>query len=319
MAVMDSVWGSTHLERAEVWSMMLKEALEEDLMAQKYVNWMTGFPDGDTFKISSMGELPIDDMTESVPLPDRRPDTGQFTFQITEFEGVKVPYTDKFMEDDFLAPQVLAKTPDRMRRALDESVETKVLRLHSGQTAGNSNVINGQAHRYVGGGASNIIEAADFARAKLSLQKANVPLSGLVAVVDATTAYTLETLTNLVNVSNNPMWEGIVAQGITDNTGMRFVKNVYGFDVYTSNFVDTIESETLDTVNSAGFAANMFFSTADTEVLPFVGAWRRSPRIMSWRDEDKETEYYQLSARYGLKLYRPENLVTVLSNTNVFA
>lgn len=316
---MDSVWGSTHLERAEVWSMMLKESLDEDLMAQRYVNWLTEFPDGDTFKISSMGELPIDDMQESVPLPDRRPDTGQFTFQITEFEGVKVPYTDKFMEDDFLAPQVLAKTPERMRRALDESVETKILRLHDGQTAGNSNLINGQAHRFVASGTSNVITPEDFARAKLSLRKANVPQVGLVAIVDPTTAYTLETLTNLVNVSDNPMWEGIIANGISDNTGMRFVKNVYGFDVYTSNFVDTIDSETLDSTDVSGFAANMFFSTADTEVLPFVGAWRRAPRIMSWRDEDKETEYYQLSGRYGLKLYRPENLVTLASNTNVFA
>lgn len=318
MAVMDSVWGSTHLERAEVWSQMLKESLEEDLMAQRYVNWLTEFPDGDTFKISSMGELPIDQMTEGVALPNRRPDTGQFTFQITEFEGVKVPYTDKFMEDDFLAPQVLAKTPDRMRRALDESVETKILQLHEGQTAGDTNIINGQAHRFIASGASNVIDVADFARAKLSLQKANVPLVGLVAVVDATTAYVLETLTNLVNVSNNPMWEGIIAQGITDNTGMRFVKNVYGFDVYTSNFVDSLGAETLETVDATGFAANMFFSTADTEVLPFVGAWRRMPRIMSWRDDDLETDYYQLSARYGLKLYRPENLVTVPSNTVVF-
>lgn len=314
---MDSVWGSTHLERAEVWSQTLKEALQDDLYASRYVNWLTEFPDGDTFKISSVGELPIDQMQESVPLPERRPDTGQFTFQITEFEGVKVPFTDKFREDDFLADKALAKMPERMRRALDQSVESKIFALQSQQTAGASNSINGQAHRYIASGTGNVMSVSDFARAKLSLQKANVPLSNLVAFVDATTAYEMETQTNLVNISNNPMWEGIVADGITDNTGMRFVKNIFGFDVWTSNYIDTIESETLDTVDASGFAANVFFSAADSELLPFMGAWRRMPRIKSWRDDDKETEYYQLSARYGLKLYRPENLVVVPSSTDV--
>lgn len=317
MAGMDSVWGSTHLERAEVWSSMLKESMQDDLFATRYVDWLSEFPDGDTFKISSVGELPIDEMSESVPLPERRPDTGQFTFQITEYEGVKVPYTDKFIEDDFLAPQTIAKTPEKMRRAIDQSVETKVMALQGQQTTGNNNNINGQAHRFVGSGTSNVISVSDFARAKLSLQKANVSMSGLTAIVDATTAYELETQTNLVNVSNNPMWEGIVADGIMDNTGMRFVKNVYGFDVYVSNYLDTIETETLDTVDCAGFGANMFFSAADAEMLPFKGAWRRMPQIKSWRDEDKETEYYQLSARYGLKLYRPENLVVVPTNLSV--
>ncbi len=314
---MDSVWGSTHLERAEVWSASLKESLHDDLFATRYVDWLSEFPDGDTFKISSVGELPIDEMAESTPLPERRPDTGQFTFQITEFEGVKVPYTDKFLEDDFLAAKTVAGTPVRMRRAIDQSVETKVMALQGQQTTGASNLINGHAHRFIGSGTSNVIAVKDFARAKLSLQKANVSLSGLTAIVDATTAYELETQTNLVNVSNNPMWEGIVADGIMDNTGMRFVKNVYGFDVYTSNYVDVIETETLDTVDAAGFGANMFFSASDAEMLPFKGAWRRMPQIKSWRDEDKETEYYQLSARYGLKLYRPENLVVVPTNLNI--
>jgi len=322
MGGMNSVWGSTHLERAEVWSTMLKESMEDDLFGSQYVNWLTEFPDGDTFKISSVGDLVVDEMAESVPLPERRPDTGQFTFQITEFEGVKVPFTDKFVEDDFLANAALAKMPDRMRKALDQSVEGKIFALQSQQVAADLNSINGHAHRWVAGGTAPVtgaIRVEDFARAKLSLQKANNNLTGLVAIVDATTAYILETLTNLVNVSNNPMWDGIVASGITDSTGLRFVRNVYGFDVYTSNYLTTVGAETIDGVVGDGYIANQFFSASDSEMLPYMGAWRRMPKVASWRDEDKETEYYQLSARYGLKLYRPENLITVLSNTDIFA
>ena len=69
----------------------------------------------------------------------------------------------------------------------------------------------------------------------IALKKAKVADRGMVAVVDPSVEFQLNTLTNIVNVSNNPMWEGIVRDGIA--TGMRFVANVYGFDVYTSNYL----------------------------------------------------------------------------------
>jgi len=61
----------------------------------------------------------------------------------------------------------------------------------------------------------------------------------------------------------------------------------------------------------------MFFTIAEDDAKPFIGAWRRSPSIKSWRDEDIETEYHQLSARFGLNLYRPESLVTIASSTTL--
>lgn len=94
-------------------------------------------------------------------------------------------------------------------------------------------------------------------------------------------------------------------------------------DLYTSNYLDTedaAESSLTDyagntTATVAGDVTNVFFSASQRENMPFIGAWRRRPMIKSWRDEDKETEYHQLSARFGLALYRPENLVTVVSST----
>ena len=322
MSGMDSIWGADHLERSQVWSTMIKESLEDTLEAQKWVNWLTDFPDGAQFNISSVGEFVIDEMAEGTPLPSRRPDTGQFNFTINNSIGNKAYYTDEFMEDDFLAPQVVNATPRKMKRALDEYVETKILALQGEQAAG-SNSINGYAHRYAGGGAAasgkGLIQLADFAHAKLSLKKANVPQSNLVAIVDPTVGYHLETLGNLVNVSNNPQWQGIVESGIT--TGMRFIKNVYGFDVYESNYVSTV-TETLDTVDGTSTAitdgkANLFFAAGSDDINPFMGAWRRMPKVESWRDHEKRTEYYQLTARFGLKLYRPENLVTVITKEEV--
>lgn len=319
MSGMNTIWGADHLERSQIWSTMIKEALQDDLEAQRHVNWLTEFPDGAQFNISSIGEFSVDQMQEQVPLPARRPDTGQFNFQINHSIGNKAYYTDEFMEDDFLAPQVVNSTPVKMKRALDEYIETEIFKLNRDQVLGNPNMINRLRHRLAGGGTGGRIELQDFAYAKLSLKKANVPMENLIAVVAPEVGYQLETVTNLVNVSSNPQWEGIINTGIT--TGMRFIKNVYGFDVYESNYLDvldeTIEDKQGNSVVQTDAVANMFFSASAGDITPFLGAWRRMPAIESWRDHNERTEYYQLTARLGLKLYRPENLVTILSNTDV--
>lgn len=323
MATMNTIWGADHLERSQVWSTMIKQALEDDLQAQQWVRWLTEFPDGAQFNISSIGDFTIDEMSEGVPLPSRRPDTGQFQFVINKSVGNKACYTDEFMEDDFLAPQVVNATPTKMKRALDEYVETQILALANSQTLGNANSINGFAHRLAGGD-SGRIEPADFAYAKLALKKANVPQTNLIAIVDPTVAFHLETMTNIVNVSNNPRWEGVIAEGMT--TGMRFIKNVYGFDVYESNYLpetsETIAeydgtSQDFSLVNGGVGKVNVFFSAADQEILPFMGAWRRMPTLESWRDHNERAEYHQLTARFGTKLYRPENLISIVTNPNV--
>jgi hypothetical protein len=163
-------------------------------------------------------------------------------------------------------------------------------------------------------GAGQIIAPQDFAKAKYSLRKANVNLTNLIAIVDPATAYQLETLTNLVNVSNNPQWEGIIGTGMT--TGMRFIKNVFGFDVYESTFLPAIASEAIGGVTITSGVANLFFSAA-SDVLPFVGAWRQNPEVDEEYNKDRQRYEYVTTARYGTKLYRPENLVTILSHPTV--
>ena len=49
------------LIRSEVWSTQLKEALQDELNAQGWVNWLSEFPDGDQFTIPSIGESTVRD------------------------------------------------------------------------------------------------------------------------------------------------------------------------------------------------------------------------------------------------------------------
>jgi hypothetical protein len=315
---------TTLLTRSEVWSRELKEILRDELMAQKYVRWLQEFPDGDTFKIPSIGQAYVDDYAEDESVKYRPLDTGQFTFQITEYLSSGTYVTKKAEQDMFYMNELVSRFVPEQERAIMEHVEETVLGLQSGQTAGNANTINGVAHRYAGSGSAsgtmvaNGITLADFARANLALNKANVSANNRVAIVDPSAAYLVETLTNLSNVSNNPMFEGIVSSGIA--TGMRFVRNVYGFDVYTSQRVATIGTESVkigdqsgSAINCAGFKANLFFS-ADASVVPFIGAWRQMPEVDTEYNKDFQRTEFVTTARYGVKLYRPENLVVVLSN-----
>ena len=310
-----------HLIRSEVWSSELKEVLRDELMGMGYVRWLDEFPDGDQLTIPSVGNLPVRDYAEDNAVVYDRMDTGEFTFSITEYISSATYITNKAKQDMYYLSQLEAKFVPEMRRAIMERLESDIFALANSQTASNANTINGAAHRFVATGGSNgarIMQPQDFAKAKFGLKKANVPLTNLIAVVDPSVAYHLETATNLVNVSNNPQWEGIIETGLT--TGMRFIRNVFGFDVYESNYLagSAVASEAIggDSVSAANGVANVLFSAAGGDVNPFIGAWRQQPEVDSEYNKDFQRDEYVTTARYGLSLYRPENLIVVLSDDN---
>lgn len=330
----DSSWGSTHLQRSEIFRQMFKDLQLEPTMAQQWVNFIGEIP-ADSIRtsltVNSIGELEADDWFESKALPERRMDTGKFTFTINEFKGIKVPFTDHFFETSFQANQVLAATPAKMKRAMDVYMETKILELANAQDLNSDNAINGFKHRFTASGdgiaaPADSLTLQDFSYAKTSLRKAAAPMTNLIAVVDPLTEHNLNVKSQIVDISNNPRWEGIVETGMLDGTGLRFSRNIYGFDVYVSDFLADIDADEagLTTYNgtangaTAGFKSNIFMSVGG-DASPFIGAMGRSPRMTSWRDEDIETEYHQLTQSFGLALYRPENMITVLSSPTAIA
>jgi hypothetical protein len=303
-----------HVIRSQVWSSQLKEVFEDDLMALKYVDFLTGFPDGDQFNIASLGQMQTNDYAEGQAVKYSGFDTGQFTFTITEYKSIATQITKRMLQDSFLASQIQGQFVPKMRRALDKTMETDILALGpEAQTTGNLNQINGADHRWIGSAANETMGIDDFARASYALRKAEVPMNNLVAIVDPSVAFALETATNLVNVSNNPRWEGIIRDGMT--TGMQFRMNVYGWDVYISNNLKPIGAETIDGKSTATGVANLFFS-ADQAARPFVGAVRQAPTVESEYNKDYQREEYVMTTRYGLKLYRPENMVVVITDTD---
>jgi len=242
-------------------------------------------------------------------------DTGNFTFTITEYKSSATYITNKMKQDSFYMNELVSSFVPKQARALAVAMEAKILAVGpDGQTLASTNLINGAQHRFIGSGTNETIAVTDFAKANYALDMANVPHQGRVAIVHPSVAFTLGTLTNLVNLSNNPHWEGIVRTG--HMSGMKFITNVLGFDVYTSmNLKVNAAAEQIGTPTAAAGVNNLFFSAA-SDVLPFVGSIRQSPRVESEYNKDFQREEYVTTCRYGYKLFRPENLVVIVTDTD---
>jgi len=314
----------SQLTRSELWSSELKEILRDEMQAQKYVRMLDGFPDGDTFTIPSIGQLQVDNYEEDTDVLYRPMDTGEFQFTITEYLSSASYITNKAKQDAFYAAQLEAAfVPEQERAIMAHFERTTLATPEAGVAANSQELIDGIQHRWAGSTTGALIAVSDFARARYALKKLNVPDTNLVAIVDPSVEYTINTLTNLVSVSDNPRWEGIVSSGIA--TGMKFVKNIYGFDVYTSNYLKAATDSALTNAastpanqdfSSVNGRVNLFFSAA-SNVSPFVGAWRQSPKVDFEYNKNKQRDEYVTTARYGVKLYRPENMVRVITKTNV--
>jgi hypothetical protein len=312
------------LTRSEVWSAELKEILRDEMMAQRYVRMLEGFPDGDQFTIPSIGQAQVDNYVEDSAVIYRPMDTGEFTFSIDRHLSSATYLTKKAEQDSFYSAELMSRfVPEQERAIMAHFEATTMAAPEVGVSANSTQLIDGIAHRWAGSTGAGYIAVSDFARARYSLKKLNVPDTNLIAIVDPSVEYSINTLTNLVSVSDNPRWEGIVADGIA--TGMKFVKNIYGFDVYTSNYLASATDGALPNAastpanqdfSSVNGKVNLFFSAAST-ANPFVGAWRQMPEVDYEYNKDFQRHEYVTTARYGVKLYRPENMVRVITKTNV--
>lgn len=320
------------LIRSQVWSNQLKDVYYPELIAQNagLVDWITDFPDGNTINIPSIGTMEVNDYVEDQAVQYTALDTGNFQFSINEYISSATYITNKAKQDGFYMDRLQAMFVPKEARAIAEHVEVKIMKEGQPRTgnpagyqvAGNQNLINGAPHRFVG---SNVISTkqtlgiADFAKVIYTLKKANMPQSQIVGIVDPSVEFYINTLTNLTNVSNNPSFEGLITTGI-GGSSYRFVRNIFGIDIYTSNFLplcgvdQTGTSETIGGVASgANAVCNIFFSAAP-DVKPFVGAWRQMPHVDGEYNKDRQREEFVTTARYDTKIFRPENFVTVLSD-----
>ena len=317
------------IRRAEMYSSIILDEIKGGFLPEGIYRDVTDFQDGDTLNITTFGEVVLRDLSEDQDTPVDAMDTGSITLTITEHKGAGSYLTDELREDSWQAAQFDAALPGKHLRAIKEAFETNMLATsESMQTQSNANAINGLAHRFVASGASGILDLDDLIYAKLVMDKAEVPDEGRVLIVDSMQEATLNSLGNLVNVSNNPHFEGIVNTGFARN--MKFIKNIFGFDIYVSHRLPHVVSESVDTsaitvpapsgagTGTADDVVCQFMCLADELVMPYMGAWRRMPSTEPYRNVRKRRDEFYTTARWGFGGQRPQSLVTMLSSATSY-
>jgi hypothetical protein len=298
---MDSVTASK-LIRTDIWSQQVRDELEEMLIGKRLVDFVADFPDGDELHIPTLGSLLTRDYVENDDIVVDDPTIGDFTLTINKYVQAGIAITDKLAQDTFYMSVLNQKYPQKMVRAIMERLENDIFLLHKEQTTNDANTINGEAHRYVGTGSSNIIALADIVQAKLSLDKANVSKVGRMAIIDPTVSSVLIGLDQIVRQdvygANSNIREGF---GTTE-----FLGRAYGFDFFESNLLD--EATALDHDAGGSLKGNFFLGE---EAL--IGAMRALPEIEASRNWEKKRDIFHATSRYGLGLFRAESLVVVLT------
>jgi len=123
----------------------------------------------------------------------------------------------------------------------------------------------------------------------------------------------------------NPQCEGLMTTGFASSH--RFVRNIMGFDVYTSNFLNTKTSSEALNASSYGLptdtaeigdVANIFMCVADDGCKPIMHAWRRMPKTEGWRDEETRSDKFQVTSRFGFGVQRKDTLGVVYTDPSKY-
>lgn len=314
---------------AQQYSQFILENIHDYLLPEGMWRDVSDFGSGTTLNIKTVGTVTLQDAAEDTPLIFNPIDTGTISLTITDYIGDAWRVSDDLREDGAQIDSLMAMRAMESTRALGEQHETRFLNVSANaQTNATVNLVNGRPHRWIAGGngvTTRVMSLSDFIGMKLAFDKAGVPAAGRIAIVDPIVEATLNSLTNLVNVSNNPMFEGMVTEGFARDH--KFIKNIFGFDVWTSNFLpvktatEAINASAYGLANTTaavGDVANVFMCVADDSCKPVMHAWRRQPKTEGWRDQPNRADNFQVTSRFGFGVQRVDTLGVILTSGTTY-
>lgn len=210
-------------------------------------------------------------------------------------------------------------------RGIQEYFETKALQtLADAHTNANANAINGFAHRITASGANHTADLDDLIKMRLAFNKANVPHEGRIGIVDPIVEASFNKKFNIVSgvgdLAANSTFQMINESGMTAK-GTKFVINLYGFDIITSNRLPTVAAATASdgttTVTTAA-VVNIFMCIADDHCKPLMAAWRQPPKTEGERNVRMKRDEFSVTARFGFGIQRKDTLITYLTSATLF-
>jgi len=301
---------------SEQYSQFILMNLHDGLLPETFWRNVSDFGSGTTLHIKTIGSVTLQEAEEDAPLIYNPIESGEIVFRIKEYKGDAWYVTDDLREDGAQIDQLMAGRAAESTRAIQETFETDFLATAGDYYAANQNAnnINGFPHLIASAATGNVMKLSHFLRMRLAFDKANVPAEGRVAIVDPVVE---TTLAGYVTLTSNitPYAVAIVEGGLA--RGQRFIHQMYGWDIITSNRlpIRTINDGTTTVTNGV---VNLFMSVLDDQTKPIMGAWRRMPKSEGERNKDRARDEHVVRCRYGFGIQRVDSLGAVVTSATNF-
>lgn len=302
---------STAFIESEQYSSFILRNLQDGLLPGQFYRNVSDFGSGTTLHIKTVGTVTIQDGAEEVPFDYTPIESGEVTLTITDYVGDAWYVTDELREDGAQVEALMSARSSESTRAIQETFETRFLRkANTSQTNASPNTINGFPHRIASAEVNNVFSLNHLIAMKIAFDKANVPMAGRVAIVDPVAAGTFDKTIGFGR-DVTPWAANILQNGFDrDHT---FLMNLYGWNIITSNRLDTgtFSDGTTSVTNSV---ANVFMNVADDNTKPIMAAWRRMPKVEGERNKDLRRDEFVTSARWGFGTQRVDTLGIVITS-----
>ena len=298
---------------AEVYSSFILNNLHDGLLPQTFYRNVSDFGSGTTLHIKTVGSVTIQEAAEDTPLVYNPIESGEVSLQITNYIGDAWYVTDDLREDGAMIEQLMSARSVESTRALQETFESRFLSVcNAAQTNANANTVNGFAHRIASAETNNVFALKHLIAMRLAFDKANVPDSGRVFICDPVVEATLNGLVTITH-DVSPFGEMILKEGMA--RGQRFVMQLFGWDIITSNRLPT-GTFSDGTTSVTGGVANIFMCVLDDNTKPIMAAWRRMPKVEGERNKDRARDEFVTRCRWGMGPQRVDTLGVLITSAS---
>ena len=297
---------------AEQYSDFILMNLHDGLLPDTFYRDVADFMKGDTLHIKTIGSVTLQETEEDQPLVYNPIESGEITFTITEYVGDAWKVSDDLREDGDQVDQLMAARAAESTRALQELFETKFLiaasSVFSAATTGLP--VNGFNHFKVSNATNNVFSLDYLIDMRLAADKANVPATGRIFIVDPVVEATLNKLVSITN-DVTQFAQAILERGLA--SGQRFINNWFGWDIMTSNRLYTGAAN--DGTTSLGSTVyNIGMCILDDQTKPIMAAWRRQPAVTGDRDFERRADKFQTTSRFGFGVQRIDTLFCIATS-----
>lgn len=303
---------TTAFIEAEQYSQFILMNLHDGLLPETMYRNVSDFAHGSTLNIKTVGTVTLQEAAEDTALTYNPIESGEITFQITEYVGDAWYVTDDLREDGNQIEQLMAARAAESTRAIQEVFETRFLATAAGAytaTSGPYNV-NGFAHKIVSAETSDQFSLDHLVDMRLAFDKANVPSEGRIFICDPVVEATLNKLTTISH-DVTPFGAELLKNGMA--RGQRFVMSIYGWDIITSNRLYVGDANDGST-SISGAVWNVCMCVLDDQTKPIMGAWRRPPKAEGERNKDRARDEFVVRARWGFGVQRMDSMGVICTS-----